>query len=243
MSVKKSVLIIICMTLMFVVQGMPQKIHASASSNIEEEDVLDRSPPKTTPKKKKKEKKESPATELVLSTPSLILEKSSSNPDLTSSRRSPDRRHKHKRDSESDGDIVIEMQRAHHQSAMHDPAESDEESIDLKEDIPGCEDNYYRCCLCCFRLSRGWVDFGVALTLIGGAITSGITTYAHFDNSTMLVVGNITTGLLIAGAVLKVCKTYLMEAVITRTQDLETIIRQHKIHEKKKKKKKAEDMV
>lgn len=108
--------------------------------------------------------------------------------------------------------------------------QNQDNDVDLQEDVPGCEDNYYRCCLCCFRITRGWVDLGIALTLVGGAVCTGITTYATLDDATLKIIGTITTVGLIAGAGLKAFKTYLVEAAITRTEDLRTVIRQSHQH-------------
>ncbi|MBX9696815.1 MAG: hypothetical protein K2X98_06060 [Alphaproteobacteria bacterium] len=104
------------------------------------------------------------------------------------------------------------------------------DDIDLQEDVSGCEDNYYRCCLCCFRITRGWVDLGIALTLVGGAVCTGITTYATLDSNTATIIGTVTTVGLIVGAGLKAFKTYLIEATATRTEDLRTVIRESHRH-------------
>jgi hypothetical protein len=104
------------------------------------------------------------------------------------------------------------------------------EDIDLQEDVSGCEDNYYRCCLCCFRITKGWVDLGIALTLVGGAVCTGITTYATLDSTTTKIIGTVTTVGLIVGAGLKAFKTYLIEATATRTEDLRTVIRESHRH-------------
>lgn len=101
---------------------------------------------------------------------------------------------------------------------------------DLLEDVPGCEDNYYRCCLCCFRVSRGWIDALVAVTLIGGAITTTLVTNAHFESSTNIILGNVTAGFLAAGAALKIAKAFIIDATISRTNDLRTVVSQARIH-------------
>lgn len=99
-----------------------------------------------------------------------------------------------------------------------------DDDVDLQEDVTGCEDNYYRCCLCCFRITRGWTDLGIALTLVGGAVCSGVTTYATLDEPTAKIIGTVTTVMLVVGAGLKAFKTYLIDASATRTQDLRTVI-------------------
>lgn len=108
------------------------------------------------------------------------------------------------------------------------PNPADDE--DLMEDVPGCEDNYYRCCLCCFRISRGWIDALVAATLIGGAITTTLVTNAHFSSGTNLILGNVTAGFLAGGAALKIFKAFIVDATVSRTNDLRTVVRQARIH-------------
>lgn len=105
-----------------------------------------------------------------------------------------------------------------------------DDSEDLLDDVPGCEDNYYRCCLCCFRISRGWIDALTAVALVGGAITTGLITYAHFSDETNFIIGNVTAGFLVAGAVFKICKAFVIDATASRTEDLRTVVRQGRIH-------------
>src|SRR6185295_16383755 len=35
-----------------------------------------------------------------------------------------------------------------------------QDGVNLNEDIPGCTDNYFRCCIAYWRISKGWHSIG-----------------------------------------------------------------------------------
>lgn len=212
MSVRKITLAIFC-TVLILLGGTfngGSIVWASTSDMIEDDDG---SPParKThKPRKKKTERIDAPVILPTSSGPTSVLVPSGGSS-------ISDDRSQVIEDRITPPEVRIRMQ-------------DNDSDIDLQEDVPGCEDNYYRCCLCCFRITRGWVDLGIALTLVGGAVCTGITTYATLDSATMKVIGTITTVGLVVGAGLKAFKTYLVEAGITRTEDLRTVIRENHRH-------------
>ncbi len=52
------------------------------------------------------------------------------------------------------------------------------DDINLNEEVPGCADNYFRCCILHWRITKGWYSFGSLLT---GSFGAGILIPAIFD--------------------------------------------------------------
>lgn len=53
-----------------------------------------------------------------------------------------------------------------------------QDDINLNEEVPGCADNYFRCCILHWRIAKGWYSFGSLLT---GSFGAGILIPAILD--------------------------------------------------------------
>ena len=97
----------------------------------------------------------------------------------------------------------------------------------LDENIPGCEDNYYRFVMMVLRISRGWIDFFSTLALMAAAIISSLAAGSK-DNQQLTLQLNIATAIITGiGASLRVLKEFTVSDETQSRQYLQQIIRQY----------------
>lgn len=67
------------------------------------------------------------------------------------------------------------------------------------QDIPGCEDNYYRCMITFLRISCGWIElFSTIILIISTVLNAIISTNYLNSNTTMIlsIISSFSTGLI-----------------------------------------------
>jgi hypothetical protein len=80
------------------------------------------------------------------------------------------------------------------------------DNINLDEDIPGCEDNYYRCMMSCLRISRTWIDFFSTLALMTSSVLGAVTASNSNNPELIKIVGistAVVTGITAGSRILK----------------------------------------
>lgn len=97
--------------------------------------------------------------------------------------------------------------------------------VDLKDDVPNCEDSYYRCVIKCLRISRGWIDL---LSTIGLVITSILSAVAANNSDSTSHLSIITA--IISGTVagLRIIKDFAVKDEAQTKQLLREVIAEHK---------------
>jgi hypothetical protein len=63
------------------------------------------------------------------------------------------------------------------------------ESRMLSKDIPGCEDDYYRFILCCFRITEGWFDALALLCTLFSQFMGALATLGSLSEETTKQIG------------------------------------------------------
>lgn len=81
-------------------------------------------------------------------------------------------------------------------------------NINLEDDIPGCEDNYYRCVMTCLRVSRGWIDFFSTIILFVAAILSSVLASNYSNQNLIMILGIIIAALTGATAGFRILKDF-----------------------------------
>jgi len=100
-------------------------------------------------------------------------------------------------------------------------------NVDVDENIPGCEDNYYRFIMKVLRISRGWIDFFSTLALMAAAIVSALAAGSNGDSQLTLrlnIAIAVITGI---GASLRVLKEFTVSDEKQTQQLLQQIITQY----------------
>jgi hypothetical protein len=80
------------------------------------------------------------------------------------------------------------------------------DNVNIDEDIPGCEDNYYRCTMSCLRIARGWIDFFSTLALMSSTVLGTITATNSNNPDLIKAMGistAVVTGITAASRILK----------------------------------------
>jgi hypothetical protein len=95
--------------------------------------------------------------------------------------------------------------------------------INTNEDIPGCEDNYYRCCLITLRVMRGWIDLFSTIILIITAILSAVST-AMNNSEVRMIIGIVITCLSGVAAGFRLLKDFTINEELDTKKLLNNII-------------------
>jgi hypothetical protein len=96
------------------------------------------------------------------------------------------------------------------------------DDVNLEEDVPGNEDNYYRCAISCWRISEGWFDFFTVLT--SGTATFLGSLAATLDSPSLKVAAPIVGGV---ATLMMLFKRYAQTAVKDRQEKLKEVIQEH----------------
>lgn len=111
---------------------------------------------------------------------------------------------------------------------MSDNDEVSARNINIEEDIPGCEDNYYRCVIKCLRISRGWIDFFSTLTLILTAILSAVSAGKYDDKNTVVIFGIVTAIISGTTAALRILRDFTVNDEAQRKELLRQMVSEHR---------------
>jgi len=94
------------------------------------------------------------------------------------------------------------------------------DQVNLRENLPGVEDDYYRCSASLWRVSIGWIELILTLGVIASSILSG---FVMADQASQNVrTASFAVGLAITG--LQVFKTHAQTAIVARENDLKRLI-------------------
>jgi hypothetical protein len=101
------------------------------------------------------------------------------------------------------------------------------DSVNLEENIPGCEDNYYRFIMKVLRISRGWIDLFSTLALMAiaiiGALAAGVNSNPNLTfklNVSIAIISGV-------GAALRALKQFTVDDEVQTRALLQQIISEH----------------
>jgi len=85
--------------------------------------------------------------------------------------------------------------------------------VNLDEDIPGCEDNYYRCTICAWRISLGWLGlFGLVCSILTLA-TQTLANFGGLSADVQVKIAIVATVANAVGVALQSLHQYAQKAI------------------------------
>ena len=120
--------------------------------------------------------------------------------------------------------LIIINNQSEYKSPMADNLPN---NVNLHEDIPGCEDNYYRCVMTTLRISRGWIDLSSTLALMAVAIISALAAGVN-TNATLTLKLNIAIAVISGvGAALRILKQFTVDDEAQNRELLRKIVAEY----------------
>jgi hypothetical protein len=101
-------------------------------------------------------------------------------------------------------------------------------SVNIGEDIPGCEDNYYRCAIPFWRVSETWFDTLACIFSILSSFIGSIATLGSLSSEWETRLGITVAVCGFAVVALISLRNHAHRSVIHHTQTLELLIRQYR---------------
>ncbi len=100
-------------------------------------------------------------------------------------------------------------------------------TVDINQEIPSCEDSYYRCIISFWRISVGWIGLIALICGIGSFGVQGLGSLSGLPDdvkSKFGVAGIILTGI---GVACGLVRQFAEKDILDRTQTLEKLIIQY----------------
>ena len=98
------------------------------------------------------------------------------------------------------------------------------DQVNIQENLPGVEDDYYRCSASLWRVAIGWIELLLTLGVIAANILTGFAMSPGLSDQTAqkvhiasFIVGSALTAL-------QIFKTHAQSAIIARENDLKKLI-------------------